>query len=247
MDYGCWLRVYDEARIYNNRGVDEHQKEIIKNIITEKTVIINIKGVSQFKADNAMNFIFLSNNKDALIIDKTDKRFNIVMNDVSVELMHQPWWVDKNTFESEIASELPDFANYLMSMLVDEKADILQTINNEAKKAIQALTISQEEEFINELRAGNVDYFEVENALRTANYKPDYSITYNDLIKEIETYISVNKALLQKFSSIILTYHFKHKKRNRLYGDLKKYGFEESTVTNSNPFGQTKIKVWRAL
>lgn len=231
-DYGCWLRVYDEARLYNNRGVDEHQKEILKNIITEKSITINIKNVSEFRFDNAMNFIFLTNNRDALIIDTNDERFNIVHNDISRALTDQDWWVDKSTFESQIESELPYFADFLLSIKVDEKKDILQTVRNEARKSIQELTIAQEKEFCDALANGDVDYFDIDTILRTSHYKPDEGTTISMIVASIENFIETNKGLPQKYAKLILSYHFKHKLRTQLYGDLKKYGFYKSTIKN---------------
>lgn len=235
LDYGCWLRVYDEARIYNNRGVDEYQKEILKNITTEKTTVINIKNVSEFKADNAMNFIFLTNNKDALIIDTTDNRYNIVNNDTSTALMEQPWWPGKDAFEAQIAKEVQEFANFLMSLEVDEKTDVLETLKNDAKKAIQEYTISQEEQFCIALRANNADYFDIEGMFMTKYIKSDFPAIEKDLLYKS---IQDGNGIPQKFTSIILQHHFPKKSRARMFNDLKKYGFRETT--------RDKKKVWVA-
>jgi hypothetical protein len=76
--FNAWMRsklfiIVDEIKTDERRDMIE----ILKPMISEDTIEIQGKGVDQDIEDNPANWIFFSNHKDAIPIDKNSRRFAI--------------------------------------------------------------------------------------------------------------------------------------------------------------------------
>lgn len=76
--FNAWMRarlfiLVDEIRVDERRDMID----VLKPMISEKEIEIQGKGVDQEMEDNTANWCFFSNFKDAIPVDKNDRRFSI--------------------------------------------------------------------------------------------------------------------------------------------------------------------------
>lgn len=98
--FNAWMRaklciVVDEIKIDERREL----VEILKPMITDAHIEIQAKGVDQEMEDNVANWIFFSNHKDAIPIDKNDRRYAIFYSALQSEQDLINNGMDKNYFD----------------------------------------------------------------------------------------------------------------------------------------------------
>ena len=92
-DYNCQkmdslvgdFNAYEENKIFiccnevkkQDNFIKNYNSDEFKSLITEKSIVINDKGVSQRRGYNVANFIICSNNKKCITIDENDRRFMV--------------------------------------------------------------------------------------------------------------------------------------------------------------------------
>ena len=85
--------------------------ERLKSMITEKSLSLNRKGVSQISVDNYCRFLFLSNHEDGLVVDDNERRLAVV-NCGASEAM-PPGFYDGFVDECFTTQGLADLARWL--------------------------------------------------------------------------------------------------------------------------------------
>ena len=131
--------------------------EKIKIAITDEVIQIEGKGKDRYNGKNNCSFVFASNRDNALVIPIDDRRFNVAPK--QEEKIHETeWWLCDDTMEKMVLSELQGFVWYLKSYSVD-KSIVNRVIDNEAKRILQTLSMSNADLFFNALKTGDYDWF----------------------------------------------------------------------------------------
>jgi len=127
----------------------------LKNQITEETNTIREMRANQIEPDSYTNFIFLTNNLDAVKIEHQDRRYNIAPRQEEPLMVAFPSVVDNI---DKIPEELESFARILQSWKVDHRC-ATRSISNQAKEHMAQVTMSVIEEFFDAIKTGNLKFF----------------------------------------------------------------------------------------
>lgn len=146
----CIIFNVDEARVDDSLQAKRTVNKL-KNMITEPVLAIRAMRANAVQARNYSNFIFTSNDYDALAIDPTDRRFNVApRQETAIELS-----------EAEVAAikgELSQFAGFLRAY----KADIHRArtaLNNQAKRSMREASQDAVEQLCQAVTDGDLEYF----------------------------------------------------------------------------------------
>ncbi len=131
--------------------------EKIKMAITDDTIQIEGKGKDRYNGRNNCSFLFASNRDDALVIAVDDRRFNVAPKQ-KVKIHDTDWWLGDEKMAEAIESELQEFVWYLKGFNVD-KTKINRVIDNEPKRVLQQLSMSNADLFFNALKSGDYYWF----------------------------------------------------------------------------------------
>jgi len=129
----------------------------IKVIITESDMSINEKNVKQYRVENHVNCLFYSNNEIPLLVDDSDRRFNIIT--TGGNLRKQEWFTNAEEVIQSIEREVPHFAQYLMNYSYD-KHKAKTVIHNAEKEALINVGMTRFEEFAKHLKGNDMEWFE---------------------------------------------------------------------------------------
>jgi hypothetical protein len=124
----------------------------LKNLITEPTIGIRAMHKGVVNKANYASFIFASNDVASLYIPENDRRFNIAPR------QEQPLTVSRDELQKAIDVELPQFANFLRTIIVDEKK-VRSCLQNEAKLEFISDGKTSIEEFFECFKNGDLAYF----------------------------------------------------------------------------------------
>ena len=146
----CLLMNIDEARI-SDMGSASRTVNTLKNLITDSN--LRIRGMRQNAREivNYTNFIFSSNNYDAMSVDPSDRRFNVAPRQEK-RLMMTPEDI------IELRSQVADFAGYLKAYEANLEVGQI-ALNNEAKEAMRQASQDTNEQYAAALLSGDLDYF----------------------------------------------------------------------------------------
>jgi hypothetical protein len=207
-DMNCFLRGYNEVFSSDDRNGNTSRKEWLKDAITSRKQTIELKGKDTFEADNFMNFILFSNNASPILLDKKDRRFNVIRNMNAKKVSALSFYRGQKYLEDDIANELDAFADILFTLNYD--IDLVNmVIDSEAKKNIQACSSNPYEDFVKALTTGDAEYF-----LFDEIFKPDFSETLLDKnarskeALEVEKMVSAQNAIPSRHMNRIVKYHF---------------------------------------
>jgi hypothetical protein len=73
-DFNGWMAQRRLAIIHELKGKFE-TVEVLKDLITQTTIEINLKGIEAFEIENFVNFLTISNHDDAVPLDDDDRRW----------------------------------------------------------------------------------------------------------------------------------------------------------------------------
>lgn len=225
-DMNCFLRGYNEVFSSGDSTGNNSRKEWLKDAITSKKQTIEFKGKDTIESDNFMNFILFSNNVSPILLDAKDRRYNVIRNQKSKKVDKLSFFHGRKFLESDIANELDLFSDIVFSL--DYDIDLANTtIDTEAKNKIIALSSDPYEDFVKAVKAGDVDYFLLDEIFGTASSN---FIIKNSIEEEIEEILTKNKAILAKFMKDIVNYHFSGVPLNKVLNKLKSKGLESKTI-----------------
>jgi hypothetical protein len=152
----------------------------LKNYMTEKTISIRKMYSNVYEVENHLNFIFSSNKRNPVIVEMTDRRFNIAD--------YQPHPLNISNEEiDEIPNELQSFMHHMLVYPANEKQAQTATIT-QAKVEMQALSETSVDEIANALIHGRANvlhsYCENEDEILDLDHKLVVT-RYNQLIREV--------------------------------------------------------------
>jgi hypothetical protein len=169
----------DEVDIPQSRK-DQQIMADIKNYMTEPTISIRKMYANVVEVPNRTNWIFSSNKRNPIIVEMTDRRFNIA------DYQINPLLISEQEIDT-ITTELPALMHHLLIYPVDERQAQTATIT-EAKVDMQALSETSVDEIANALILGQarVLHSYCENDKDVVNLDQKIMIQhYNRLIKEV--------------------------------------------------------------
>lgn len=126
--------------------------DTIKGLITEPYLTIEPKGLETYMIDNLCNFIFMTNNKNAIKIEKTDRRY-VVFNISNVRIGDFKYWdyAHKEIFTEDMADS---FYEYLIN--IDDSDDLIVNLreipNTKLREEMKNISMSNIEMFIKDVR-----------------------------------------------------------------------------------------------
>lgn len=142
--------VLDEAKLSSQTNSARTLSQI-KSLITEPHLSVRAMRANAVQIKNYSNFLFYSNEYDALGISATDRRFNVAPRQEN-RLFITPADIQA------IQDELPEFASYLASYDVDEMK-AMTALNNAAKQAMRDASQDALEQLCQAVIDGNLGYF----------------------------------------------------------------------------------------
>lgn len=128
----------------------------LKEYITEYHIPIRVMRKDLIDVKNYANFIFFSNEHDAVYIEDSDRRFNVCPRQEITIMQRYPDW--KKRIEKDAPKELEAFVRFMMEFKVDMDA-ATTALDNDAKRKMQESSRRSQDSFVNALRTGNLDYF----------------------------------------------------------------------------------------
>lgn len=141
--------VIDEANIEDFKD-DGQIIEKLKNLIVEDQQVIRAMRTDPYNAVNYTDVILFSNRNLAIKISDTDRRYNICPRQ-NKPLLHVMTREEINDLERE----LPQMADFLLSMEVDENK-AATPLENRAKRDLVSLSRNSHDDFIHHLLAGDL-------------------------------------------------------------------------------------------
>lgn len=124
----------------------------LRNLITEETISLRALYSSPVNVPNHMNLILASNRPNAVQLSRNDRRYNVGR--------FQTKKLQLTAAENEIIdsrTELQDFYDYLLSLIVDVHA--AQTpMNTQERDDLIAITSSSADDLANALKDGSMSY-----------------------------------------------------------------------------------------
>ncbi len=241
LDITCWIRTYDEVFQKAAFSKNVERREWLKNKIGSKHLLLEYKGIDKMLLESHMNFVLLSNYSDSILLEKGDRRFNVVRNEKAIPLHTMPWWTTGKDMEVEIEKELPVFAKYVQSIKTDFNKANFPT-DSEARTNMLESSKEDMELVADALRKSDVDFFELDEAFP---YKNQYGldIDYNKDDRAVcRLAIEQHHALPSAYLKRILGRFFRGMTVYNMRRKLKNFGVKDGSVKIN---GDT-YRVWMA-
>jgi putative DNA primase/helicase len=130
-----------------------HIKNRLKTLITGGHVRVNVKNVTAYRERNHMNFVFLSNELQPLVLEGDDRRFFVLWTPPKLE----------ETYYDLITEELDGggveaFHDYLLNYPLGDFNPHSKPPMTEAKKDLIDMSMSSEHRFVKEWIAGDTEF-----------------------------------------------------------------------------------------
>ena len=140
---------------FNEVSASQKGQDRLKTWITEDSMVIEGKGKDSISQDNPTNFIFLSNHKVPVVIEKDDRRFSVVK--TGSPLRACGWFKGDSTIKT-IKCEIDAFATYIGSFAYSVQ-DSQKPVETEFKNAIAGIYKNNFQEFSDHLKNNDHDWF----------------------------------------------------------------------------------------
>lgn len=229
LDVICWMRTYDEVFLKAAFTKNIERREWLKNKIGSKHLLLEYKGIDKMLLESHMNFVLLSNYSDSILLEKGDRRFNVVRNEKAIPLHTMPWWTTGKDMEIEIEKELPVFAKYVQSIKTDFNSANFPT-DNDARTNMLESSKEDMELVADALRNGDVDFFELDEAFPHKD-QLGLMIDYNKEPREVcSLAIEQHNALPSTHLKKILGRFFRGMSVYNMRRKLKNFGVKDSSV-----------------
>lgn len=207
----------------------------IKNYISERTININEKFVKNYQAKNTTNFIFTSNSKKPLRLQKEDRRFYVV--NCKENLIDNKDFFSK--YYNNIEEEEKTLYHFLYNIYQENKDNLFAYLTDtkntytEAKKNMLEYAYNSTENFIKDIEEQNDIYDELKEEHNNNNY-----ISVKDLYVRYKEYCELTNQKAEsknrfsnyfcKFVSEKLNQEFISKvKKNNFNKSIRAYELDE--------------------
>lgn len=141
----------DEVQVAASKKTAEIMANL-KNMIVEPTLSVRKMHHEPYMTKNHCNFIFASNFADPVLIDPSDRRFNVG------EYQNKKLSITLEEVEEGIAKELPEFYSYLMQYKVDRIAS-RTALQNDAKRLLINISRNSIDLVSDALLNGDISFF----------------------------------------------------------------------------------------
>ena len=149
------LFVIDEVKI-NNRNMGIINR--LKNIITEPRGTIRGMFQEQADADLYANVLFFSNDKDALVIQEGDRRYNVAPRQTKPLLLSNPEITTDPELLPKLQKEVSILASILLEYYIDKRALVIP-LENLAKHNMKLASEDTIDSFVRALKGGDLEFF----------------------------------------------------------------------------------------
>lgn len=147
----CFVAFNEVA--HNNYGRNALNSKI-KAIITDPNITIEEKFIQPYVIKNCVNCMFFSNEDVPLLVERSDRRFNVVETGGALTKCS---WFDPMVVLPQIHTELEWFAQYLWNLHIDlSRAN--RALDNDIKKRIISAGLNRFEEFAVHLKAVDIPW-----------------------------------------------------------------------------------------
>ncbi len=158
--YNAWLKdsLLVTVEEFKNAHADHagQMNNRLKEYITEYHIPIRAMRRDHIDVKNYANFIFFSNEHDAVYIEDSDRRFNVCPRQEIKIMQRYPDW--KKRVEKDIPKELEGFVRFMQEFRVDMDA-ATTALENAAKKEMQESSRRSQDSFVHAIRTGDLSYF----------------------------------------------------------------------------------------
>jgi len=143
----CVFIVFDEVQVDFSQHSGNSVNARIKLLITEEMMNFEPKGVDAKQGENECNFLFFSNQGNAVKIEENDRRFNVAPRQ-ETKLVDAKWLPPGGVDElkQKLTEELLQFAMYLRQRKYKDEV-VYKPLDTEAKLAMIAATRTSGEDF----------------------------------------------------------------------------------------------------
>ena len=148
----CFIAFNEVA--HDNSGRNALNSKI-KSLITDPVIIINEKYVKPYAIKNYANCMFFSNESVPLLVERSDRRFNVV--ETGGPLTATSWFNAEKVIPMLI-EELDAFAQYLWNIDIDI-AMANTAIRNDLKEKMISAGMNRFEEFAAKLKDADIEWF----------------------------------------------------------------------------------------
>lgn len=152
----------------------------LKSRITEPTVVIRKMRTSPYEAPNYNNYICFSNSHEQLVIEASDRRYNVGV--------YQPkkLAITDNEVNVQLPAEIEDFAVWLLATPADE-IKARNIVHNQARSDMQEVSLNSIDTIAKMLLEGNLEelYDMRVNQSQVSGSLMETSFRYNSLIDDI--------------------------------------------------------------
>lgn len=225
------IQVIEEVSVQHSRGeLSKNQATLdyIKNEITSKTRIIEGKGTNPYKMDNFTNYIFFSNRSQPIYVDTIDRRFNVVNNRKSKNLIDMDFFKGGDLLDSvEFDNEIKAIANYLLNAEDADLSICIKAMETEEKRLLQDASMSDDERIIQAITDKDWDtLFQTDDS---SFVHPSYTETK-----------ALNDLPMSLFNDVLEVWFGNHKTYNKQR--LQNMGLYKSSARDNR--GRV-VKIWR--
>lgn len=121
----------------------------IKPLISNKSQMINQKGVDSYSMDNISSWLFFSNHEDVLYLEKGDRRYKPLLGNPIYKGNHKHF---KSVYEKCFNNEAGNHMyTYLMNLQDEDVAHPSELKTTELKEEIRELSMTSSERFVTEI------------------------------------------------------------------------------------------------
>ena len=190
------FKVVNEVFTKGQHITNLRNQAYIKDDVSSGERILEYKGQDCIVVDNFLSYILFSNEGTlSWLLEKKDRRSNISINENSVDMRLEPWFIKlgNTRYENKIKSELNEFARYMMAFELDDyKAN--NPLENTDKLKMQLASKSREEDFYNYLKSedwdklGIMEYNFTETVRDNFNVPKNYPVVNSELLDTCESY-----------------------------------------------------------
>jgi len=221
----CVFIVFDEVQVDFSKHSGNSVNARIKLLITEEMMNFEPKGIDAKQGENECNFLFFSNQGNAVKIEENDRRFNVAPRQ-EVKLVDALWLpaggIDQ--LKQELTKELSQFAVFLRQRVYTPEV-VYKPLDTDAKLAMIAATRTSGEDFFLkmikpldwELIEENLDYH-----VSSSSFNSGCSVQAHAIVSKrkhaadgdpIRTYLT-NDEITMLYNNIVNTAHVDVKKHS---------------------------------
>jgi hypothetical protein len=242
-DVGCFLKFYNE--VFSKAAFAENLKrrEWLKHRIGTKEIMLESKGIDKQKISNFTNYVLLTNQPQAYLLEANDRRMNIVDTlKSSIRLTKMSWWPGKRKpFENWIAAEVPLLAHFLQNVQFDEDS-ANEATQTPARQVLVESSLEEVDYLIDKLGKGQKEYFDLDEIYPSE--KATFGADSNaDIQADIEEFIEKYHAIPSKYGAAVFGHHIRQASKVNIKRKLQQRGMIIGHQV-WNPNTQKNVKVW---